>query len=73
VGHDFGAASHQSDGVVDVHISVETTDPPAGRVVTGEGEPGQAFVGWLQLLSILANALVPPPQAAVTHRPETAP
>ena len=73
MGHDWGGACGQSDGVVDVRISMETTDPPTGRVVTAEGEPGQPFVGWLQLLSILGDALVSPPQAVLTHPPETAP
>ena len=73
MGHDWRAVYRQSDGVVDVHISMETTDPPTGRVVTAEGEPGQPFVGWLQLLSILADALLAPPEATLTHPPETAP
>lgn len=48
--------------MVEVHILMETAQPPAGRVVTAEGEPAQPFVGWLQLLAILADALqLPPP------------
>ena len=72
MGHDWRAACRQSEGVVDVHISMETTDPPTGRVVTAEGEPGQPFVGWLQLLSILAQVLRPPP-VPLTRPSETAP
>jgi hypothetical protein len=44
-----------------VHIWTETTHPPTGRVVSVEGEPAQPFAGWLELLSILADALEPPP------------
>ena len=60
-------------GVVEVHIWMETTQPPTGRVVTVEGEPAQPFVGWLQLLTILANALQPPVAAPLTRPSESAP
>lgn len=47
--------------IVVVHIWMESTHPPTGRVVSVEGEPAQPFAGWLQLLTILTNALEPPP------------
>jgi hypothetical protein len=59
-------------GVAEVHIWIDTTQPPTGRVVTEEGETAQPFVGWLQLLTILAHALQPPPAAPLT-RPSEAP
>jgi hypothetical protein len=59
-------------GVVEVHLSMETAEP-TGLVVTVDGEPAQRFEGWLQLLSILANALQPSPAAPLTRRSETAP
>ena len=59
VGHDRDGAGRQSQRMVEIRITMETTHPPTGRVVTGEGAPVQAFVGWLQLLTILANALQP--------------
>lgn len=60
-------------GVVQVHIWMDTSQPPTGRVLTAEGEPAQPFVGWLQLLTILADALQPPPVDPFTHLSETAP
>jgi hypothetical protein len=44
-----------------VHIWMETTHPPTGRVVSVEGEPAQPFAGWLELLTILSDALEPAP------------
>ena len=60
-------------GMFEVHISMETTQPPTGLVVTVEGEPARPFMGWLQLLSILSGALQPPAAAPVTLPSETAP
>lgn len=65
-------ASVRVIGVVEVHIRIATTQPPAGHVVTEDG-PAQPFVGWLQLLSILADALQPAPAAPLTPPSETAP
>lgn len=59
--------------VVHVHICLETTQPPAGIVVTCEGEPAQPFAGWLQLMTVLADAFQWPPAAPLTHRTATAP
>ena len=59
-------------GVVEVQILMETAHPPTGRIVPGEGEPAQPFVGWLQLLTILADALQRPPPPR-TGPSETAP
>lgn len=56
VGHDRGAVSRQGGRVVQVHIWMDTTQPPAGRLITAEGEPARPFVGWLQLLAVLAEA-----------------
>ena len=60
-------------GVVEVHIWIDATQPPSGRVVTGVGQPAQPFAGWLQLLTILAGALQPPPAAPVRRPSETPP
>jgi hypothetical protein len=59
--------------VAEVHISIDGSEPPTGRVVTGEGEPAQPFVGWLQLLTILANALQLRPAAPLTRPSEAEP
>lgn len=60
-------------GVVEVNIWIETTQPPTGRVVTADGGPAQPFVGWLQLLTLLAKALQPPGAAPLTRPSETGP
>jgi hypothetical protein len=73
LGHDCGAARKQRGGAIEVHISMETAQPPTGLVVTVDGEPAQPFAGWLQLLTILAKALRPPPAARLTRRSETPP
>ena len=73
LGHDWGVACNHSGDVIEVHISMETAQPPTGHVVTVDGEPAQPFAGWLQLLTILAQALPPPPVASLTRRSETAP
>jgi hypothetical protein len=59
--------------VAEVQISIDSSQPPTGRVVTGEGEPAQPFVGWLQLLTILADALQQRPAAPLTPPTETEP
>ena len=53
-----------------VQIWMDTTHPPTGRVVLVGGEAAQSFTGWLQLLTILTNA-VEPPQASRTLPAET--
>ena len=58
--------------VAEVHIWIDISQPPTGRVVTGDGEPAQPFVGWLQLLTLLAHALQPPAAAPLTRPSETA-
>jgi hypothetical protein len=60
-------------GVDGIHIWIDEMQPPTGRVVTGEGGPAQLFMGWLQLLTILANALQPPGAAPLTGASETPP
>ena len=59
--------------VAELHISIDSIEPPTGRVVTGEGEPAQPFVGWLQLLTVLANALQLRPTAPLTRPSEAEP
>ena len=60
-------------GVAEVHIWMDTTHPPTGRVLTVEGGPAQPFVGWLQLLTVLANALQPPAAEPLTRPSEPGP
>ena len=70
----YGVADGARDArMVQIHIWIETTQPPTGRVVTVEGQPAKDFAGWLQLLSILASALQPPSDAPLTRPGETAP
>jgi len=66
-------ARRQSVGVVELLISIETTHPPAGRVGIVEGGPALPFVGWLQLLTILADAVQPVPAPGLTPPSETEP
>lgn len=40
-----------------IRIWVDACQPPTGRVAAAEGGPARPFVGWLQLLAILAQAL----------------
>ena len=42
-----------------IRIWVDACQPPTGRVAAAEGGPARPFVGWLQLLAILAQALQP--------------
>jgi hypothetical protein len=56
---------------VGIEITMATTQPPQGEVAVVGGHP-QPFVGWLQLLRILVEAVAPrggptdptPPQAS---------
>jgi hypothetical protein len=43
-----------------IRIWVESAHPPCGRVVF-EGQSGRIFAGWLDLLSILADAIASGP------------
>ena len=52
--------------LAEVHIWIDTTQPPTGRVVTEEDETTQPFLGWLQLLTTLAHAVQPPAAAPLT-------
>ncbi len=45
-----------------IRIWVDSTQPPVGWVVTVEGQPPRAYSGWLDLLGILAEAMVPDPE-----------
>ncbi len=54
-----------------IQIWVETGQPPTGRVSATDGGPARPFVGWLQLLTILAQAL--PPDAADREEPALRP
>ena len=56
-----------------IQICVDTSQPPTGRVVVAEGEPAQPFVGWLQLLAILAAAFDPPATVALRRPTEAGP
>lgn len=60
-------------GVAHLQIWMETDDPPTGRVAAAEGQPAQPFVGWLQLLTILAHALEPRAASALRDSSESAP
>jgi hypothetical protein len=55
LGHVFAGGGRDSRPVI--KIWVDSTPPPAGRVVTSDGASPLAFAGWLQLLQILVDAL----------------
>ncbi len=38
-----------------IQIWLDHGQPPTGRVAAPDGAPAQCFVGWLQLLAILAE------------------
>jgi hypothetical protein len=40
-----------------IRIWVESVQPPTGRIVTADGQHPRLFAGWLDLLSILADAM----------------
>ena len=40
-----------------IQIEVDAAEPPTGRVTVGADETPRPFVGWLQLLSLLGEAL----------------
>ncbi|MGH2760557.1 MAG: hypothetical protein ACRDKJ_13495 [Actinomycetota bacterium] len=49
---------------MEIRIALESTDPPSGRVLRGEGgrpsgsrDPGQPFTGWLDLMRALYELL----------------
>ncbi len=44
---------------MEIEISVASTQPPQGEVAV-EGGHRQPFVGWLQLLRLLVEAVAPP-------------
>jgi hypothetical protein len=60
-----------------ITIRLDTTPPPTGWVVTAEGGAPLPFDGWLQLLAILNDVLVPKgpegEQGEVAGRPSRGP
>jgi hypothetical protein len=54
--------------VVDIVVSIVSADPPVGHVTTAPGRTSTAFVGWLGLLRLLADAVGDEP---ISRRPTT--
>ncbi len=58
----FGAPNNTRIGYVHVHLEVEQTRPPMGRVRVGKEEAATPFAGWLELLRILSDLLAHQPR-----------
>jgi len=61
-----GAGAGQA---VEIGISVASTQPPQGDVTVEGGHP-QCFVGWLQLLRLLVEAVDPPAEPTSSSPPQ---
>jgi hypothetical protein len=51
---------------VEIEITMASTQPPQGEVAV-QGGHRQCFVGWLQLLHVLVEAVAPPHEPGVTE------
>jgi hypothetical protein len=58
---------------VDIVVSVVSADPPVGHVTTAAGGTPTAFVGWLGLLRLLADAVGDEPVSPCSPAPSSAP
>ncbi len=64
------AAGAGAGEAVEIEISVASTQPPQGDV-TVEGGHRQCFVGWLQLLSLLVEAVARPAEPTSPPPPKS--
>jgi hypothetical protein len=52
-----------------IEIWLDGSFPPTGRVLAAPGAEPQPFDGWLQLLHILGDAIMPVPEVASEEPP----